>query len=317
MKIHTQMFTCLREFHEAVSATSLKMAICGCCARKLNVRDFEMIEMAVTQIQNQHRLKPFIRHPNQYLINDMLLEETALWMAKSGEVWTRMCIQCRKGLEGGKDRPPMHALANGLWIGNVPIELSCLTLPESLLISLVYQRIFVCKLWPKDRRGAQTESLQNALVGNVTSFELNLEEVSKMVEGNMMPRKAAILPYLISITFVSRKGLCKNWLKKTFRVRRGVVLNAIRWLKVNNPRFYGGVTIDEEALSFLPEDDIPNEILGTIQHEEEEEVLDKENNGYVPQDEDDNGCETETREAQEGHQAEELDSLREPTETGE
>jgi len=52
----------------------------------------------------------------------------------------QVCDDCRKNLRKGKI--PRHALANGLWLGAVPPELSCLSFVERLLI--VHVRINSC-----------------------------------------------------------------------------------------------------------------------------------------------------------------------------
>lgn len=45
--------------------------------------------------------------------------------------------------------PPCYALANQLWIGQIPQQLQVLTFPEQLLVSLVCPHVFVFKLFPK------------------------------------------------------------------------------------------------------------------------------------------------------------------------
>ncbi|KAF8185392.1 hypothetical protein BJ912DRAFT_828050, partial [Pholiota molesta] len=44
-----------------------------------------------------------------------------------------ICNECRVQLKN--NRLPKFALANGMWIGEVPPELSNLTLPERMLIA--------------------------------------------------------------------------------------------------------------------------------------------------------------------------------------
>jgi hypothetical protein len=38
----------------------------------------------------------------------------------------------------------------------------------------------------------------------------------------------------------------------------------LQWLKANNPKYYGDITIDEAAIDQLPEDDIPVELLSIV-----------------------------------------------------
>jgi hypothetical protein len=125
-------------------------------------------------------------------------------------------------------------------------------------------------------------------MGNVTSFELNLDDVTKMLKGELMPRPPAILSSLVQITFISRHKLPKNWLKGTFHVRREAVRRGLVWLKHHNPKYYSNVNIDEDALASLPEDDVPMELISIIRHESDKSHLDAEDDNYVPRNECDN-----------------------------
>lgn len=57
------------------------------------------------------------------------------------------------------------------------------------------------------------------------------------------------------------------------------------FLKRENP-LYAGVSISEEHLSNLPEDGIPHEIMDIVKHSEDVGSLEKERDGYVPEDDD-------------------------------
>ncbi|KAK7679185.1 hypothetical protein QCA50_017763 [Cerrena zonata] len=60
-----------------------------------------------------------------------------------------------------------------------------------------------------------------------------------------------------------------------------MVTQALGWLKANNSRYYGNITISFENLSLLPEDDIPPEIDGLL-HSDDVGIIDQEGAGYVP-----------------------------------
>lgn len=57
--------------------------------------------------------------------------------------------------------------------------------------------------------------------------------------------------------------------------------SALAWLKENNPRYYGDVTIGADALKKLPDDDVPDKILSIIRQSDDIGVLDQEGGGYV------------------------------------
>jgi hypothetical protein len=243
-----------------------------------------MAKFDLHSIPNPEKLKPTEPHEAQTLYNGMLLEPTAITIDVQGLKQVALCHGCRKSLESNIMKPPPFSLANGLWIGPRPIELARLTLPEALLVAQVYPRVFICKLWPKDRRGVHADNVQSGLLGNVTSFEMNTDAIKNMTEGNLMPRRPEVLASLISITIVSKIPLPRSWLKGTFRVRRGAIRTALIWLKTNNPTYYGSIEIDERLLSLLPVDDIPEELVNTIRRETMERCIESENDTYVPTD---------------------------------
>jgi hypothetical protein len=274
----------MRSFHNATNMSAVEEAICGVCARRLNKRTYEVKRVSIDLIPNIHRLKPVKEHSKHDLFEGALLEPEGVDTEHQSKTVVNICIECHKSLNSTTDRPPPHSLASGLWLGSVPFELRSLTLPEALLVAQVYPRTFVCKLWPKDRRGANPSNLQSALKGNVTSFELNTQSISDMVSGNLMPRQTSILASLISITIISRFPLPPSWLKGTFRVRRSRIHAALIWLKANNP-YYADIVIDESRLAGLPEDDVPQELINIVREDHDELNIERENDNYVPEDE--------------------------------
>ncbi|KAI9069200.1 hypothetical protein FKP32DRAFT_1608522 [Trametes sanguinea] len=130
------------------------------------------------------------------------------------------------------------------------------------------------------------ESYQRAIRGTVCTYELSMDGVSAMVEGRLLPQMPSVLASVISVTFVGRGALPKHWLRTTFRVRRRNIEQALRWLKEHNPRYYGNITISEDRLQQLPEDDVPEELLTNVHQCNDEEVALQESAGYVPGDDD-------------------------------
>jgi hypothetical protein len=272
-----------RRWYAATNSDSLKEGICGVCGRRLNIIISELDRMPISSIPNRQRLLASMPKEGQLLFDGMILEPDAIYMEGQTH-FTQLCIDCRKSLNSNRSVPPPLSLANGLWIGQIPIELSRLSFPESLLISHFYPRVFICKLWPKDFKGAQPNQLQSGLVGNVTSFDLNLQSAVKMLAGDFMPRRPEIFSLVLAITIVSKMPPHKSWLKNTFKVRREFVRVALLWLKINNPKYYGHVEISEEVLESLPENDVPSQILDRVHLETDESCLNAENDSYVPAD---------------------------------
>ena len=282
---------CYAAFHVATAASTLRGHVCAVCARECGVMDETITTRRLDQLPARDRLRPLFPHPAHDLVDGLLLEPAGLSELHGVRV-ADVCSTCLHSLENKSlQQAPRHALANGTWIGAVPWELQGLTVPEQMLIALLYPRVYVFKLFPKKNMGVRSvDQLQSAMRGNVSSYELNGSAVADMVEGRLMPRAPTILASLISVTFIGRGKLPKDWLRSTFRVRRLVVRRALWWLKENNPRLYGSIDIDSGRLQLLPDDDVPEEITAIVRHSSDEGVVDQESAGYVPMDEEDGGA---------------------------
>ena len=209
---------------------------------------------------------------------DMLILRHLLNVEERGvSCW--ICFDCLRPLE--RHRLPKLSLANNLWIGDIPSELMGLTVPEQLLIARHYPRCYIFKLYPRDvDTHIPSDQLYTGMVGNATLFELNTQEVVEMLNGQRMPSPVQSLASVIAITFMGKKKLPMDWLKKTFRVRRNIVYDALSWLKNNNP-IYADINIDQSRLAELPEDNIPDELMAIICQEEDEDLVEKERESYV------------------------------------
>jgi len=179
---------------------------------------------------------------------------------------------------------PKHALANNLWLGKVPHELSMLTLPEQLLISRHFPRCYVVKLYPWEGWAFNPKHLQQGIKGNVSLYNMNTNAIVEMLEGQLLPHPAMQLASVLVVTLVGSNKLPKKWLKTIFRVRRRVVFEALWWLKRNN-ELYRDIVISYKRLQNLPEDDIPVQLVAGMQHEPSGDLAAKEQESYIPSDE--------------------------------
>ncbi|EMD32190.1 hypothetical protein CERSUDRAFT_99591 [Gelatoporia subvermispora B] len=281
-----QVKACYRAFHTATSNDALRMAVCGVCARELSVRDDQVNPYPLSSLPNAERLIPSTPHPAHTLFHGKLLEPRGVSTEKGIET-VNVCHECICVLRKTGTGPPKLSLANNLWIGQVPWQLQILTIPEQLLIALLYPRVYVFKLFPKNVGGGRnTETLQRAMRGNVSTYELDVEGIASMIQGHLMPHPPALLASILSVTFIGLGDLPRRWLKSTFRVRRQAIFDALRWLQENNQKYYGSITIDPERVKSLPEDDVPTEILQIIWQTDDIGIAVQESDGYVPLDTD-------------------------------
>jgi hypothetical protein len=273
---------CYEDFYSATSNAALKSTVCGICAREVSVKNDGLSTMKIEALP-AHRLTPAVPHPaHGKFLGGMLLEPKGVVIGPSGEEQVNICGSCRTELAKNRNLPPKFSLANNLWIGQVPWELKKLTFPEQLLIAHLYPRVFVFKLYPKSTGYAHdTATLQRGMRGTVSTYDLNVNAVTDMLGGKLMPRPLTILSSVISVTYIGLGKLPKNWLRSTFRVRREVVATALAWLKANNSKYYGDIEISADALKRLPEDDVPDEILSIVRQSSDIGLLDQEGAGYV------------------------------------
>lgn len=275
---------CYRGFYVATSNDAVRMGVCGICARELSFQADGLNCYRLTELPNSERLIPKSAHPAHVLIHGRLLVPTAVQVGTAMST-TRVtaCNACVIVLSDIQDHPPPLSLANGLWIGDIPWELKRLTFAEQMLIALYYPRVYVFKLFPRvTHAGLNPGTLQRAMGGSVSTYDLDVGGASAMIEGNLLPRKPRILARVLSITFVGTSVVPQAWLRSTFKVRRQAVHDALRWLKIHNTKYYGNINLSQENLYELPEDDVPEEVVALVRHSTKLGVMEEENAGYVP-----------------------------------
>ncbi|KAF9490512.1 hypothetical protein BDN71DRAFT_1422594, partial [Pleurotus eryngii] len=147
-----------------------------------------------------------------------------------------------------------------MWIGDIPPELSSLTLPERVLIAQYFPAAYIVKLYPKNHNmRLDPRSLASGLKGNVTSYPLDVKALGQFITGNRLPVHPRVLAATIGITFVGLHNAPEKALKGLFRVSRTRVAVALQWLKANNP-IYKHIELDAVNIAALPEDDVPIEL---------------------------------------------------------
>ncbi|KAF6741294.1 hypothetical protein DFP72DRAFT_804127, partial [Ephemerocybe angulata] len=141
---------------------------------------------------------------------------------------------------------PQMALANHLWIGEVPECLKDLTLGECAMISRVrYNRCVV-----------RVATGHAKMVANVVAFE----HPSKKIY-DRLPMAPDELSEVLSIIYTGVEPPGDDDLKRTpVLVRRHKVQNALEWLKLNH-RDYADLSIDYETLGTYALEDVPIGIL--------------------------------------------------------
>lgn len=155
-----------------------------------------------------------------------------------------VCPPCVKTLRGG--HRPVHALANGLWVGEIPQVLSILTYAEQCLIARVRSNNYVVRV-----SGGHWK-----LKANVISFPSPTQKVYER-----LPPSRAEFAEVLAFIFTGPHSATEEDLSRTpMLVRRNVVADALEWLKLNHCD-YADLIIDREALAEYPECGMPVEVV--------------------------------------------------------
>ena len=153
---------------------------------------------------------------------------------------TMVCDSCRGSVRNGKT--PKLALANGLWIGDVPPQLKCLNFVEKLLIARIRHTCAYVKVASGMRK----------MTANVVAFQSPIPKVYKI-----LPPPRDDLHEVLAILYT---GPCKptpDDLKRLpFFVRHKNIVEALEWLKLNH-RDYADIEISEENLKQYSETEVP------------------------------------------------------------
>lgn len=278
----------IQEFIDRTRNEALAQGVCCSCARQVFKSDLTAIQ--VGNIPHSEQLRPTQPHPSHALsANGLLLHGGPYTMDQE----VTLCSECTTRLESNR-RPPL-SLANGLWVGDVPPELSCLSLPERILISLYFPSAYVVKLYPCGKRSVDwnLKNLHSGIRGNVSTYKLDQNLIAGMV-GLTMPPPVAILSATMGITYVGLNKLPKAALPGTFSVNRLRIARALQWLKIHNP-LYRNIEISLERLEQLPENGVPQNLLDNMRWEPDPNILDEEHATYVPlneEEDNDGACQT-------------------------
>ncbi|KAF8067607.1 hypothetical protein FPV67DRAFT_1449245 [Lyophyllum atratum] len=156
----------------------------------------------------------------------------------------RACYICRTCYNCmGRNTMPALSLANGMWIGDVPYELARLTLPEQILIARYHSAAYVIKMLPK-KRGPEP------------------------------------LAATMAIAFVGPKGKPIRGLPKLLHVRKICLLQALTWLKANNP-LYADIVVCQDRLAMFPEEGVPDALRSVVRFSDDEELFEREHGSYL------------------------------------
>ena len=196
---------CYAQFYDSTNNAAMSFVVCAVCALWLRHVVAQPSLLEICNIPNHHRLVPSREHVAHVLTHGLLLEQAGI-VREDGREKAILCHNCLTALQSSSPHPPRYSLANDLWIGDCPAVIRRLSIPELFLIARKFPRIYVIKLFAKSRRG-HPDTLQRALKGNVTTFDLNAPKINDMLNGHLMPHLPQVLSSVLSICYIGSQSL--------------------------------------------------------------------------------------------------------------
>ena len=152
----------------------------------------------------------------------------------------KICDNCRRSVRNSV--VPKLALANGLWLGNIPKELAELRFVEKLLVARIRHNCCFIKVASGLRK----------MTSHIIAFETPIKAVY-----NELPPPIETLDEVLAVLFTGPCKPTEEDLKRTpVLVRRNHIARALEWLKLNHPD-YKDLRISSDNLAKYPEDGVP------------------------------------------------------------
>ncbi|KAI0336899.1 hypothetical protein BDW22DRAFT_1340899, partial [Trametopsis cervina] len=208
-------------------------AVCGCLYTKSTLRDLEAsnIDLNILEVSGVTR--------KERISGSSTVEPL------SGPVLTTdgklCCITCYNALNRGV--VPKNALANGLWIGDVPCELQGLSWMEQKLVARIATNYCVIRVHSSGLYKMRT---------NVVCRATPMKKIY-----SVLPPKRADFEEVLAILFIGPTPPTPTEYKRTLLlIRRDKVWNALQWLQLNHID-YADIKLSQDNLNEYSENEPP------------------------------------------------------------
>jgi hypothetical protein len=212
-------------------------AVCGQLTSKSRLFDLseveshlhilETSEMGVTRQERRSILDPILEIDGPVLVHGL----------------NHVCISCKKPL--CKDKMPKYALANGLWIGEIPDALKGLRYAEKMLIARFRHNKCIVRV----------SSGMRKMSANAITFAHPMPKIY-----NVLPPPKEELDEVLAFIFTGPCAPTQDDFKRCpMLVRRNKVAIALEWLKLNHIDYHD-LEISYDNLNTYPEYGIPVEV---------------------------------------------------------
>ncbi|KAE8220701.1 hypothetical protein CF319_g5812 [Tilletia indica] len=258
----------------AVSAT------CACCGRRTFDQDLLFtkahvtceriaasdLDLTILKVVDPHLLA---RPAHYFQYGDAILDGLALHREgvhiEDEATELDLCDCCHSALTATPPRLPAFALANDNIRGYLPPDLQDCTWLEERLCAKYLASAYIVRLYDLTAPGA-VEERPRVMKGHACSFPLNTVSTAKKLPWAVDDDT----PLLSCIVIGPRKPRTQD-LRNVFKVRREKVRALLEYLK-EHCEGYPQFEIDKDALSSLPDDDVPELLMRSVVYQVNNEV---------------------------------------------
>lgn len=177
------------------------------------------------------------------VIDGLMLHQDGVLRADDIGAVLQICSECLSSLCSQKI--PRFALANKLYRGRLPDNITDLTWVEEMVCSLYRNTAHVTRLY-----GSTDPSQPTVFHGNTCAHEMNIVSTAQV-----LPRTPSDINDMLSVVFIGSRKPSSEALSHIFRVRKSKVLAFLQWLKHYN-QLYTHIPIDLNIVHLYPEDGV-------------------------------------------------------------
>ena len=201
----------IKDFRTATSSTALKTFTCACCARGLPLHErvrrqhadvnLDLLDGPKTHWNDENFAPPptpFSSGP----LKDKIVDAHGVQFQDDGSIILELCASCLRGLR--RNSLPKHTLANKIYLGPIPEQLSDLTMVEESMITRAHAKSWIVKLQEQDSDSTSPTS-QRALKGHTIIFPQQPDKLTSI----LLPPVGDTLTF-ICVIFVGNSNLTKE-----------------------------------------------------------------------------------------------------------
>jgi Helitron helicase-like domain at N-terminus/PIF1-like helicase len=226
---------------ESSVESSLKEDGCAVCGRLAKISTCTSLKDLKKKLSILESERPGVTRKERLLETQSIEEISGPIIDRHCSVVCDECTQCLS-----KKTVPLLALANGNWIGEVPVQLKDLSFAEKLLVARTRKNRCVVRVQVFGSKGF------SKMIANAALFPNPVVKIAKR-----LPPHRNEIDQALAIIFTGPNSPASEELRRTpLLVRHRKVMEALQWLKLNHID-YSDVIISKNNMQSYDDDDIP------------------------------------------------------------